>query len=86
MPSPSRASTLPAPHRIRTVATASTWPATIYHAAINGIAGMGLPFAGIESSLVLGPAPTGLVASLPWAALAVWLLLDPERFRSRLPG
>jgi len=63
----------------------SVWPAVLGHASVNAIAGIGLLFVAGTPSLLLGPAPTGVVASLPWAALALWLLYDPGRTRSRLP-
>jgi membrane protease YdiL (CAAX protease family) len=52
----------------------SVWPAVLGHSAINGIAGLGLLFAATDGSLVLGPAPTGVVASVGWAAFSAWLL------------
>ncbi|HKJ59870.1 MAG TPA: CPBP family intramembrane glutamic endopeptidase [Halobacteriales archaeon] len=67
-----------------TLRGASVWPAAIGHAAINGIAGLGLFFVEGNPLLVLGPAPTGVVASIAWTLLAVWIVLDPERLRSRL--
>jgi membrane protease YdiL (CAAX protease family) len=52
----------------------SVWPAVIGHAAINGISGLGVLFVQGEPNSLLGPLPTGLIASLGWAALALWLL------------
>jgi membrane protease YdiL (CAAX protease family) len=51
----------------------SVWPAVIGHAAINGISGLGVLFVQDEPNSLLGPLPTGLIASLGWAALALWL-------------
>jgi membrane protease YdiL (CAAX protease family) len=56
----------------------SVWPAVIGHAAINAIAGIGLLFA-TDPLLLLGPAPSGLVGSIPFALLAAWILLDEDR-------
>lgn len=61
----------------------SVWPAAIGHAAINGIAGLGLFFVEGSPLLVLGPAPTGVVASVAWTLLAAWVMLDPMRLRSQ---
>ena len=52
----------------------SVWPAVIGHAAINAIAGFGILFARGSPSPLLGPSMTGVVASLPWAVLALVLL------------
>lgn len=67
----------------------SVWPAVIGHAAINANAGIVLLLAHGEPSRLLGPALTGVVASLPLALLALWLLVrseslaPPESLRSR---
>lgn len=67
----------------------SVWPAVIGHAAINANAGIALFFVQGEPSRLLGPALTGLVASLPLALLALWLLArsdslaPPESLRSQ---
>jgi membrane protease YdiL (CAAX protease family) len=53
----------------------SVWPAVIGHAAINGISGLGALFVRGDPNPLLGPLPTGLFASLPWAALALWIFL-----------
>lgn len=63
----------------------SVWPAVIGHSAINGIAGIGVLFVRGDPLLILGPASTGVVASVAWTALAVWLLLDTKRWKSNLP-
>ena len=52
----------------------SVWPAVIGHAAINGISGLGILFVQGEPNSLLGPLPTGLIASVGWTALALWLL------------
>ena len=58
----------------------SVWPAVIAHAATNGIAGAGLLFlrADAQVNTLLGPAPVGLIANIPWALLAVYLLWKGE--------
>lgn len=57
------------------IRTESVWPAVIGHSAINGIAGLGLLLVDQNTSnLLLGPAPIGAIASLPWVLLAGWIL------------
>lgn len=61
----------------------SVWPAVIGHASINGVAGAPLLFmgSGAEPNLLLGPLPIGVIAGLPWAIFAGWILWkrEPER-------
>lgn len=54
----------------------SVWPAVIAHAATNGIAAAGIIFLSADAQVntLLGPAPVGLIANLPWAVLAAYLL------------
>lgn len=59
----------------------SVWPAVIGHAAINGIAGIGTLMVQGQPNPLLGPLPTGLVASAAWSALALWLFLSPKALR-----
>lgn len=68
-----------------TLRSGSVWPAVIGHAAINAIAGFGLLFVAGEPSSLLGPAPTGVIASLPWVALAVWVLARRGAFAPPAP-
>lgn len=66
----------------------SVWPAVIGHAALNANAGLPLLFVQGEPSRLLGPAVTGVVASLPLVLLVLWLLVrsdslaPPEPVRS----
>jgi membrane protease YdiL (CAAX protease family) len=62
-----------------TLRSGSVWPAALGHGAINAVGGVGVLFARPSPPLLLGPTVTGAVVVLPWAALAVWLLLRPER-------
>lgn len=64
----------------------SVWPAVIGHAALNGIAGVGILFAQGTPNPLLGPLPTGLVGGLPWAILALVLLLIPGALRPARQG
>jgi membrane protease YdiL (CAAX protease family) len=55
----------------------SVWPAVIGHAAINGIAGLAILLVQGQPNPLIGPLVTGVVGGLPWALLAVALLLWP---------
>ncbi len=52
----------------------SVWPASVGHGAINAVAGISVLFVAGRPESLLGPTPVGLVAALPWLALAAWLL------------
>lgn len=58
----------------------SVWPAVIAHAAINGIAGAGILFLQPDAqvNMLLGPVSVGLIANIPWALLAAYLLWKGE--------
>ena len=58
-----------------TLCGGSVWPAVIGHAAINGFAGGMLLFMSDQPNMLLGPAPTGLIGSVAWALVALWLVL-----------
>jgi membrane protease YdiL (CAAX protease family) len=62
-----------------TLRSGSVWPAALGHGAINAVGGVGVLFARPSPPLLLGPTVTGVVVVLPWAVLAAWLLLRPER-------
>jgi len=55
----------------------SIWPAVIGHAAVNGIAGIGMLVLAGNPSTLIGPLPTGLVGGLGWMAFAALLILIP---------
>jgi membrane protease YdiL (CAAX protease family) len=59
----------------------SVWPAVIAHAAMNGIAGAALLFLAPNAQVntLLGPAAVGLIANIPWALLAVYLLWKGDK-------
>ncbi len=59
----------------------SVWPAVIGHAAINGIAGLGLNFLQGQPNLLIGPMPTGLLASLGWTVVAFWIFMSDRALR-----
>lgn len=57
-----------------TLKAGSVWPAAIAHASINGIAAIGTFLAQGQPNPLLGPTPVGLMASIPFTMLALWLL------------
>lgn len=62
--------------------TQSIWAPALFHGAINALAN--LPLMVTDGSLrgyLLGPAPNGLIAGLPFLALALWLLFKPKAER-----
>lgn len=61
-----------------TLKGSSVWPAVIGHAAINGIAGWGALFVLGEPNPLLGPLPVGVVASIPWALVTLWIMVSPK--------
>jgi membrane protease YdiL (CAAX protease family) len=56
----------------------SVWPAVIAHGAINGIAAISTLVTKGDPSTLLGPTPIGLIASLPFVAASLWVLLSPR--------
>ncbi len=59
-----------------TLRAGSVWPAVIGHGAINGIARIGMLFAKGRPNPLLGPAPVGVISSLPWALVALWIFMS----------
>ncbi|MFB6125262.1 MAG: type II CAAX prenyl endopeptidase Rce1 family protein [Halanaeroarchaeum sp.] len=68
-----------------TIRTESVWAPALGHGAINGVAAIGLLFVRGSPPSLLGPAPVGLLASVPWVVLAAVILLRPAMLRSA-PG
>ena len=58
-----------------TIKGRSVWPAVIGHAAINGIAALPVLFAQGDPNPVLGPLPIGLIGSLGFSVVALWMFL-----------
>jgi membrane protease YdiL (CAAX protease family) len=58
----------------------SVWPAAVGHGAINAVAGLGTLFLAGRPNSLLGPAPVGVLAALPWLVLTAWLLLRAAVF------
>jgi uncharacterized protein len=61
-----------------TLRSGSVWPAVIGHAAVNGIAALGLLFHVVhtEPNLLIGPYPSGIIGSVGFMLLALWIFLD----------
>ncbi|MFB6127309.1 MAG: CPBP family intramembrane glutamic endopeptidase [Halolamina sp.] len=57
-----------------TLREGSVWSAALGHGAVNAGGGLPLLFLGGSSRPLLGPAPTGLLAVVPFVAAAGWLL------------
>ncbi len=52
------------------------WPAVIGHAALNGIASIGMLFVANENfPTILGPSSAGLIGSLPFMLVSIYILL-----------
>lgn len=66
-----------------TLRSGSVWPAAIGHGAVNATAGFGLLFAVNDPNPLLGPAPTGIVASVGWTLAALTILALPAALRDR---
>jgi membrane protease YdiL (CAAX protease family) len=56
----------------------SVWPAVIGHGALNGIANLGVLFVQGQPNPLLGPLPVGVIASIPWTIVALWILFSPR--------
>jgi membrane protease YdiL (CAAX protease family) len=56
----------------------SVWPAVIAHGALNGFAAISTLVTKGSPSPLVGPLPTGVIASLPFVAAALWVLLSPK--------
>jgi membrane protease YdiL (CAAX protease family) len=60
-----------------TVRAGNVWPAVIGHAAINGISGLAAVCVQGNPNPLLGPYPSGLIASAAWVLLTLAILLKP---------
>jgi uncharacterized protein len=59
----------------------SVWPAVFAHGALNGIGGLGLYFVKEPFSMLLGPAPAGLIGVVPFTLLALVILLKTKEIQ-----
>jgi len=58
----------------------SVWPAVIGHAAVNGIAALGLLFVRGELNPLLGPSPAGWIGGLGFVVVALLIFFSPKSF------
>jgi membrane protease YdiL (CAAX protease family) len=58
----------------------SVWPAVLAHATINAVAGIGVLISTSETNSLLGPTPVGVVGSLGFTIVAIWLLWRGPKF------
>jgi membrane protease YdiL (CAAX protease family) len=59
----------------------SVWPAVIGHAALNGMANLGVVFVRGDPNPLLGPLPTGVVGGVGFVAVGLALLVSPGLWR-----
>jgi membrane protease YdiL (CAAX protease family) len=57
-----------------TLREGSVWSAAVGHGAVNAVAGVPVFFLAGNPNPLLGPLPVGLLAALPFVAVAAWLL------------
>jgi hypothetical protein len=55
------------------------WPAIIGHAAVNGIAGLSILFSIGNPNPILGPMSVGLIGSIAFLAVAVWMYMKSDQ-------
>jgi membrane protease YdiL (CAAX protease family) len=65
-----------------TLKSRSVWPSVIAHAAVNGLAPLALLLVKGQPNSLLGPGSVGLLASLPFAALALIMFWRSDVFSS----
>jgi membrane protease YdiL (CAAX protease family) len=58
----------------------SVWPAVIGHAAVNGIAALGLLFVRGEPNPLLGPSPAGWIGGVGFVVVALLIFFSPKSF------
>ncbi|MBN1373244.1 MAG: CPBP family intramembrane metalloprotease [Anaerolineaceae bacterium] len=63
----------------------SVWPAVIGHAAVNGIAALGLLFTKGEPSTLLGPSPAGWIGGVGFVVVALLIFFSPKAFAEEKP-
>lgn len=59
----------------------SVWPAALGHGAVNAAAGLSIFFTRVdlEPDLLLGPMPVGIIAMIPFIAVAAWIVASRDR-------
>lgn len=61
-----------------TLKSNSVWPAVIGHAAVNGIAGMGMIFTQGTPNPILGPLSVGIIGGLGFTLVALLIFFSPN--------
>ncbi|GAB4448363.1 MAG: CPBP family intramembrane metalloprotease [Anaerolineae bacterium] len=61
-----------------TIKSGSVWPAVIGHAAINGMANLGVIFVQGDPNPLLGPLPVGLIGGAGFALVALLIFVHPR--------
>ncbi|MBE2222898.1 MAG: CPBP family intramembrane metalloprotease [Anaerolineae bacterium] len=61
-----------------TLKSRSVWPAVIGHAAINGIAGIGVIFIQGNPNPILGPMPVGIIGGIGFTIVALLIFITPN--------
>jgi uncharacterized protein len=61
-----------------TLKSNSVWPAVIGHAAVNGIAGMGIIFTQGTPNPILGPLSVGIIGGLGFTLVALLIYFSPN--------
>lgn len=61
-----------------TLKAGSVWPAVIGHAAVNGMAGLGLLFLQSEPNPILGPSVAGIIGGIGVAVVALVIFFTPR--------
>lgn len=61
-----------------TLRAGSVWPAVLGHAAVNGIAAISVLFLSDAPRALLGPMPVGLIGSVGFTLMALWIFLSPK--------
>ena len=61
-----------------TLKSNTVWPAVIGHAAINGIAGIGMIFTQGSPNPILGPLPVGIIGGLGFTLVALLIFFSPK--------
>jgi membrane protease YdiL (CAAX protease family) len=64
-----------------TLKARSVWPAVIGHAAVNGMANLGLIFSQNQPNPLLGPAPVGLIGGIGFTIVALLIWFSPWGLR-----
>lgn len=68
-----------------TLKSNSVWPAVIGHAAINGIASLGILFIQGDPNPILGPLPIGIIGGLGFTLVALLIFFSPNGLTETQP-